>query len=148
MCTSRRIFEDPRRRNSAAQRLAVGVAAALVTLALSQRIAFAQSILDFDEWMQKIDRKSQSVQRNLARKDAAAAGADAREIGELYGSMEAYFTRKGDSADAVKLSKEGRELAATVVRSVAGNDFAAATQAALGIARACRTCHRQYKPLD
>jgi len=48
----------------------------------------------------------------------------------------------------VKLSKEVRELATTVVRSAAGNDFAAATEAALGIARACRTCHHQYKPLD
>ena len=130
MSISRRIFE------------------VLVAFALLQPMVRAQSVLDFDEWMQKIDRRSQSVQRNLTRKDVNGATADAREIGELYGSMETYFTRRGDAANAVKLSKEGRELAATVVESVAANDFAGASQAALNIAHACRTCHLEYKPLE
>lgn len=132
MSISRRIFE-------------LSVPAALV---LMQPLVCAQGILDFDDWMQKIDRKSQSVQRNLMRRDVNAATADAREIGELYGSMETYFTRRGNAANAVKLSKEGRDLAATVVRSVAANDFAGASQAAVGIAHACRTCHLEYKPLE
>lgn len=130
MSISRRIFE---------------VALAFTLL---QPIVRAQSVLDFDEWMQKIDRRSQSVQRNLTRKDVNGATADAREIGELYSSMETYFTRRGNAANAVKLSKEGRDLAATVVQSVAANDFAGATQAALSIAHACRTCHLEYKPLE
>ena len=120
----------------------------LAVFALLQPMVHAQSVLDFDEWMQKIDRRSQSVQRNLTRKDVSGATADAREIGELYGSMETYFTRRGNAANAVKLSKEGRDLAATVVKSVAANDFAAASQAALSIAHACRTCHLEYKPLE
>ena len=130
MSISRRIFE------------------VLVAFALLQPIVYAQSVLDFDEWMQKIDRRSQSVQRNLNRRDVNAATADAREIGELYGSMETYFIRRGDAANAVKLSKEGRDLAATVVKSVAANDFAGASQAAVSIAHACRTCHLEYKPLE
>jgi hypothetical protein len=130
MSISRRIFE------------------VLVAFALLQPMVRAQSVLDFDEWMQKIDRRSQSVQRNLSRKDVNGATADAREIGELYGSMETYFTRRGDSANAVKLSKEGRDLAATVVEAVAVNNFAGASQAALSIAHACRTCHLEYKPLE
>ncbi|HWM71394.1 MAG TPA: hypothetical protein VNO35_32810 [Steroidobacteraceae bacterium] len=129
MSISRRIFE------------------VLVAFAL-QPIVCAQSVLDFDGWMQKIDRRSQSVQRALIRKDVNGATADAREIGELYNSMETYFTRRGNSANAVRLSKEGRDLAATVVESVAANDFAAASQAAVGIAHACRTCHLEYKPLE
>jgi hypothetical protein len=119
-----------------------------VAFALLQPIVRAQSVLDFDEWMQKVDRRSQSVQRNLTRKDVNAATADAREIGELYGSMETYFTRRGNAANAVKLSKEGRDLAATVVKAVAANDFAGASQAAVSIAHACRTCHLEYKPLE
>jgi hypothetical protein len=127
-----------------------GIVLALGALALvaAGQVAFAQSVLDFDAWMQRIDRRSQSVQRNLAARDADGASADAREIGELYGSMEAYFSRRGNADDAVKLSKEGRELAAAVVRSVAAKDFATASQAAVSIARACRTCHSGYKPLE
>jgi hypothetical protein len=119
-----------------------------VAFALLQPIVRAQSVLDFDKWMQKVDRRSQSVQRNLTRKDVNGATADAREIGELYGSMETYFTRRVNAANAVKLSKEGRDLAATVVKAVAANDFAGASQAAVSIAHACRTCHLEYKPLE
>jgi hypothetical protein len=124
------------------------VALAALAVFAAGEVAFGQSVLDFDEWMQRIDRRSQSVQRNLAAGDGNAASADAREIGELYGSMEAYFARRGRADNAVKLSREGRELAATVVRSVATKDFAAASKAAVGIARACRACHLDYKPLD
>jgi len=132
MSTSRGIFE----------------LSAAVALALMQQIGCAQSILDFDDWMQKIDRRSQSVQKSLARKDANAASVDAREIGELYASMETYFTRRGNAVNAVKLSKEGKDLAATLGKSVAANDFAAASAAALSLAHACRTCHLEYKPLE
>jgi len=120
---------------------------AFVVLAAGQ-VAFGQSVLDFDEWMQRIDRRSQSVQRHLTAGEANAASADAREIGELYGSMETYFSRRGNADNAVKLSREGRELAAAVVRSVAAQDFATASKAAVSIARGCRTCHLDYKPLD
>jgi hypothetical protein len=124
-------------------------AVALATLAVfAAGRVFAQSVLDFDEWMQRIDRRSQSVQRDLAAGDATAAVADAREIGELYGSMEAYFFSRGNAGNAVKLSREGRELAASVAKSAAAKDFATASKAAVSIARACRSCHSEYKPLD
>src|SRR5579862_9621565 len=107
------------------------VALAALAVFAAGKVAFAQSVLDFDEWMQKIDRRSQSVQRSLAAGDANAAIADAREIGELYGSMEAYFSRRGNADNAVKLSREGRDLAAIVVSSAAAKDFAAASKAAV-----------------
>ncbi|MDB6160948.1 MAG: hypothetical protein JWO04_4654 [Gammaproteobacteria bacterium] len=138
------------RRRALRDRLGMCTAVTLAALALfgAAEVAFGQSVLDFDEWMQRIDRRSQSVQRNLAAGDGNAASADAREIGELYGSMEAYFSRRGSADNALKLSREGRELAATVVRSVAAKDFATASKAAVSIARACRACHLDYKPLD
>jgi hypothetical protein len=138
------------RRRALRDRLGMCAVITLAALAVfaAGDVAFGQSVLDFDEWMQRIDRRSQSVQRNLAAGEANAATADAREIGELYRSMEVYFSRKGNAGNAVKLSREGRELAATVVRSVAAKDFASASRAAVSIARACRACHLDYKPLD
>src|SRR5882672_4195974 len=127
MSTNRRIFER-----------AIAIAGGLLGLVWMQEMALAQSILDFDAWMRKIERRSQSVQRSLARQDASAGSAEAREIGELYGSMETYFTRKGDSANAVKLSQEGRGLANTIVSSVTTHDFPAAVRSAQSLARACR----------
>jgi hypothetical protein len=138
------------RRRALRDRLGVRTVTGLAALAVfaAGDVAFGQSVLDFDEWMQRIDRRSQSVQRNLAAGEANAASADAREIGELYGSMENYFSRRGNADNAVKLSREGKELAATVISSVAAKDFASASKAAVSIARGCRGCHSEYKPLD
>ncbi len=99
--------------------------------------------------MQKIDRRSQSIQRNLAARESVAALADAREIGELYRLMEDYFARRGgNSEDAVKLSKDGAGLLDATAKSLQANDFDGALRSATSLTRACRDCHVKYKPLD
>ena len=109
----------------------------------------AESILQFDQWMQKIDRRSQSMQRDLAAHAPAAALSDAREIGELYRLMQDYFVRRGDnSEDAVKLSRDGAALADAVAGLVQENDFDGALRSAGALTRACRDCHVRYKPLE
>ena len=108
----------------------------------------AQSLLDFDRWMQKIEKINLSMHRNLKRNDGAAAATDAREIQALYKLMEDFFARRGNAHDAVKRSQEGGKLAETVVRSAAASDFDTARGAAITLARACRDCHQDYKPLE
>ena len=107
-----------------------------------------QSILQFDRWMQRIERRSQSVQRHITARDAPSAVADAREIGELYRLMEDYFQQRGDAVEAVRISNEGATLADVVVKSIEISDYETASRSAIAIARACRDCHFQYKPLD
>jgi hypothetical protein len=114
---------------------------------LTANLGAAQSVLDFDKWMQDIDKRSQSVLRNIAQKDAVATMDDAREIARLYRLMEDFYEGKGDSDDAVMASYDGRVLADSVVKAVTGNDFEQAFAAAAGIARDCRECHVRYKPL-
>ena len=110
--------------------------------------ATSQSILQFDKWMQSVDRRSQSMQRNLSRRDSEAALSDAREIGELYRLMQDYFARRGDAAEAVKLASTGADLADAVIKSLQENDLGTASISANVITRDCRDCHIRYKPLD
>ena len=110
--------------------------------------ATPQSVLQFDKWMQSVDRRSQTMQRNLARRDSAAALADAREVGELYRLMQDYFTQRGDATEAVKLASAGAALADDVIKSLQSNDLDTASVSAISIARGCRDCHVKYKPLD
>jgi hypothetical protein len=124
---------------------AAALAAVLCAIA---RSGYGQSILQFDRWMQRIERRSQSVQRHITARDAPSAVADARDIGELYRLMEDYFQQRGDAAEAVRISNEGATLADAVVKSLESRDYEAASRSAISIARACRDCHFQYKPLD
>ena len=120
------------------------LAAILCAIASS---GYGQSILQFDRWMQRIERRSQSVQRHITAGDAPSAVADAHEIGELYRLMEGYFQQRGDAAEAVRISNEGATLADGIVKSIEISDYETASRSAISIARACRDCHFQYKPL-
>jgi len=84
--------------------------AAVLALALSCA-ATAQSVFDFDDWMQRIDEQSQDLQRHIEKRDGAAATLSARDLEQLYGLMEQFFEKRGDAADAVRWSREGREFA-------------------------------------
>jgi hypothetical protein len=118
-----------------------------VCAAWSSGFVFAQSALEFDIWMQKIDQRSQSVLRNISVKDVDATVADAQEIRRLYSLMETFYAQKDNANDAVMASYDGKELADSVVKSALQKDFETAFSAALGITKDCRACHVRYKPL-
>jgi hypothetical protein len=124
--------------------LALIVVCVFLALPLVTTDAAAQSLLEFDRWMQKIEKRSLSMQRNLKRKDAQAA----REIQDLYRRMEQFFAARDSSGSAVRLSTQGVELADSVVGAATNDDYEAALKSAITLARACRDCHTEYKPLD
>lgn len=113
---------------------------------LLSNTSHSASVLDFDIWMRKIDTRIVDVQRKLDSRDDAEALAQAREIEDLYAKMEAYFVAKGESADAIKLSRESKELAGVIVSSVAAKNYQAGGNAAVTIAKACTDCHDLYRP--
>jgi hypothetical protein len=125
-------------------------AASLIGLALFATLSLgvaAQNLLDFDDWMQRIDDGSQNLQRHIAARDRQAASGAAREIEELYGLMERFFEKRGNADDAVRWSREGREFAVRAQADIAARRFVSAQRNALAIAHGCRDCHFNYKPL-
>jgi hypothetical protein len=110
--------------------------------------AGAQSLLEFDRWMQKIERHSLAIQRHLKRSEGEQAIAEARGIRELYTKMAEYFVRRGDSLRAERISRTGVDLAGQIIESTGNLDFTAAQRAASSLAKDCRECHSEYKPLD
>lgn len=123
----------------------LSLAAGLAAIVLAP-VVYAASVLDFDVWMRAIDKRSVDVQKNIARRDAAAARADAQEIERLYALMETFFADAGNAPDAVQISRDGKDLAAFITGLVDAQDFDGAGQAARRIAQACNDCHDAYKP--
>jgi hypothetical protein len=124
---------------------ASALGAAAVALA---NVVGAASILEFDIWMRRIDKRTQAVHRAIGRRDAATAVAEAKEIADLYRLVEDYFAKAESADDAVGLSKAGQAFAGVIVTAVGRDDFEAASEAALGITHACAACHDAYKPLE
>ena len=121
--------------------------AALVLGGVLSASAVAQSIFDFDDWMQRIEDGSLDLQRHIAARDPKAASGAAREMEELYGLMEKFFEKRGSADDAVRWSREGREFANRAQADIAAGRFVSARRNALAIAHGCRDCHFNYKPL-
>ena len=117
-------------------------------LLIASADAAAQSLLEFDRWMQKIERLSLSMQRHLKRNESDGVVGDATQIQVLYVSMADYFARRADSREAERISRAGVELAAQIIRSTESRDLIGAQRAAIALARDCRECHAGFKPLE
>ena len=131
---------------SVVARLRVPLVAFTLLVTLSCGVA-AQNLLDFDDWMQRIEDGSLDLQRHIAARDPQAASGAAREIEELYGQMQKFFEKRGDADDAVRWSREGRDFAVRAQADIAAGRYVSARRNALAIAHACRDCHFIYKPL-
>jgi len=131
---------------SAATRRTARSMICVALLALSFGVA-AQNLLDFDDWMQRIEDESLDLQRHIAARDPEAANGAAQEIEELYGLMEKFFEKRGSADDAVRWSREGRQFAVRAQADIAAGRFVSARRNALAIAHGCRDCHFNYKPL-
>jgi ABC-type branched-subunit amino acid transport system substrate-binding protein len=115
--------------------------------AFTASLLFAQSVDEFDGWMRTIDEKNQSVQRNIAAKDASAALADAQVLQETFRMVEGFWKQRGNAPDAVELSQKAQALAGEVVKAATAKDFDAASAQSIKIAETCTSCHRLYRPL-
>ena len=120
---------------------ALGFSIALMALAAG---ALYADELDTD-LMHAIEDSNKSLASNIATKDAKAAGTDAKDLTEMFAKVEAFYTQKGDAADAVQLAKKSQELGAQIQQLVGSGDFAGATDAATTLSRTCKTCHNFYK---
>jgi hypothetical protein len=106
-------------------------------------------LTDFNEDVMKdMDDAFKSLDSNIATKNAKAAVADAQVVRDGLKWAEDYFTRKGKVEDAVKLARQGQDLAAAVAKSAAASDFDTALTDYDSLVKTCRVCHDAYKPPD
>lgn len=113
-------------------------------MATASAVYSAEVELDTD-LMQSIEDTNKSLSSNIAIRDAKGATSDAKELTEMFGKVEHHFEMKADAPDAVDLARKSKALTLTIAKSVASNDFAAATESATTLSRTCRTCHTFYK---
>lgn len=121
--------------------------AGIVALGVSGAVFGSIDLGDFDKnTMQDVDDANKELESALASKETQVAVANAEFIRDSLHWAEGYFDRKGNAADAVKLAREGRELAASIATSAGEGDFAAASVAYESLRRTCKSCHDAYKP--
>jgi hypothetical protein len=112
---------------------------------------FAQKVtLDLkdydDDLMHDIDRAIKYFEPDISGQNADAARDDAAELRRGFTYTQDYFTKKGNTQDAVDISRKGLEALDVVLKDIEAQNFDAAAEAAREVSQACRSCHDTYKP--
>lgn len=115
-----------------------------VLLTLAGVARAADAVLDMD-LMQTVEDTNKSLSSNIATQDGAASTKDARELHELFKTVESHYVSKGDAADGVELSRKSLQLTQKIIEQVGGKDFTGASESATDLSRTCRACHTFYK---
>lgn len=117
---------------------------AAATLLVAGSVMSAQVEID-DDFMRTVEDTNKSLANSLATRDIKASTGEAKELEGMFAQIEAFYTAKGDAADAVALSKKSRELSGEIGKLAAVRDFDNATVKATDLSRACKACHNFYK---
>lgn len=135
-------------------RLGKGLAVAALLCGFACALVRAEGVhvdidlTDFDDdAMRDMDDANKDLQPVLGARNAEAALADAQVIQNTLKETEAYFAKKGTTADAVKIAQQGQASITAVIAAVRGSDFNAAAEAARDTTKNCHSCHDIYKPL-
>lgn len=119
-----------------------------VLLLVNNAAVVAESDFDFEELMKDVETRIQNIQTNLSAGDVATASSDTRFLQDAFVLVEGYFTKRGNSEDAVVDAKDYQNKAATILSALNAGNTAAAADAAADFSRQCRgACHDKYKPL-
>ncbi|WP_024298141.1 cytochrome c [Methylomicrobium lacus] len=119
-----------------------------VAFALFSGTVSAESDFDFEELMNDVETKTQNVQNNIAAKDFATAGKEAKELQEAFKLVEGYFADRGDAADAVANAQDYQKKAEAIQSALSAGDADTAGNVAADFSKQCRgACHDKYKPL-
>src|SRR5262245_26457069 len=96
--------------------------------------------------MQDVDDANKELESAIASKETQVVVANAEFIRDSLHWAEGYFDKKANAADAVKLARQGRELAAAIARSAGEGNFEAATDSYESLRKTCKSCHDAYEP--
>lgn len=119
--------------------LGLGIFALLVVSA-----ARAEGEFDMD-FMQTVEDVSKDIVSNISGGDGAAATAGIKELDGYLAQVEAHYGKKGNTQDAVDITREGRSLLSNIGQLVAARNFDEANAKYSEFSRTCKSCHRIYK---
>jgi hypothetical protein len=116
-----------------------------LSLAVTAGTVLAAEVSIDEDYMQIMEDRQKSLSSNLALKNAQAALEDAKELDDMFKDVETFYAHKGNADDAVNWTKESKNLAVSITKYVATQDFDTASVTAVTLAKTCKECHSVYK---
>ena len=106
------------------------------TVAMVAGILFAQSDPEYQSWMKTVAATNQSLQKNLAAKNASGVSEDATKLANTFKEVEGFW-QKRNTTDAVNIAKQAQTAAAAVSKDATSGNMEQAATDAKTLAAAC-----------
>ena len=114
------------------------------TVAMVAGILFAQSDPAYRSWMKTVAATNQSLQKNLAAKNASGVSEDATKLANTFKEVEGFW-QKRNTTDAVNIAKQAQTAAAAVSKDATSGNMEQAATDAKTLAAACGECHMAHR---
>jgi hypothetical protein len=132
------------------------IAAALVGLVIAGAPTYAappeginlkEYLKDYDDdLMRDLERTIKFFEPDISGENAEGATDDAGVLRNGFKYTEDYFAKKGNAADAVKISRDGVAAIDAALQAINAKNFDKAAELARDVSATCRACHDIYKP--
>ena len=114
------------------------------TVAMVAGILFAQTDPEYQSWMKTVAATNQSLQKNLAAKNASGVSEDATKLADTFKEVEGFW-QKRNTTDAVNIAKQAQTAAAAVSKDATSGNMEQAATDAKTLAAACGECHMAHR---
>ena len=114
------------------------------TVAMVAGILFAQSDPEYQSWMKTVAATNQSLQKNIAAKNASGVSEDATKLANTFKEVEGFW-QKRNTTDAVNIAKQAQTAAAAVSKDATSGNMEQAATDAKTLAAACGECHMAHR---
>ena len=114
------------------------------TVAMVAGILFAQSDPEYQSWMKTVAATNQSLQKNLAAKNASGVSEDATKLADTFKEVEGFW-QKRNTTDAANIAKQAQTAAAAVSKDATSGNMEQAATDAKTLAAACGECHMAHR---
>ena len=114
------------------------------TVAMVAGILFAQSDPEYQSWMKTVAATNQSLQKNLAAKNASGVSEDATKLANTFKEVEGFW-QKRNTTDAANIAKQAQTAAAAVSKDATSGNMEQAATDAKTLAAACGECHMAHR---
>jgi hypothetical protein len=107
-------------------------------------ILFAQGDAEYQTWMKTVAATNQSLQKNLAAKNAAGVSADATKLADTFKEVQGFWQKK-NTPDAVNFAKQAQMAAEAVSKDASAGNLDQAAAGAKDLAAVCGQCHMAHR---
>jgi len=118
------------------------ILAGLAAMALS--VLLAQSDADYQSLMKTVGATNQSLQKNLAAKNASGLTADATKLQDTFKQVEDFWLKR-NAPDAVDLAKQAETAAGAISKDASSGNMDQAAADAKILAASCGGCHMAHR---